>query len=94
MEKTREMSDNVVEKDTIEDMDAVETAVKLTPEQGCGKTDVEFDQSNEGAKDPDVTFDNTHDTGEIDAALDEDCICLETSDDEIQSFILKLVPKM
>ena len=80
------MSDNVVEKDTIEDMDAVETAVKLTLEQGCGKTDVEFDQSNEGAKDPDVTFDNTHDTVEIDAALDEDCICLETSDDEIYEY--------
>ena len=75
------MSDNVVEKDTIEDMDAVETAVEHTPEQGCGETDVEFDQSDEGARDPDVTFDNTHDIGEISAALDEDCINLETSDD-------------
>ena len=80
------MSDNVIEKDTIEDMDTVETAVKHTPEQGCGGTDVEFDQTDDEARNPDTTIDNTNEAGEIIAALDEDCLDLETSDDEIYEY--------
>ena len=78
------MSDNVVDKNTVEDMDTVETAVERTPEQGCSETDVEFDQSEKG-KDPN-TLDDTQEAGEIVPALDEDCLALETSDDEIYEY--------
>ena len=80
------MSDNVVERGIVEEMDVAETVVELTPDQGCGETSVDLDQSDEKARDPVTTLDKTHEAEEITAALDEDCLEIETSDDEIYEY--------
>ena len=79
------MSEDVVKENVVEEMDVTETVVESTPEQGCGDANVEFDQSEEGVSDPEM-FDNTQEAGEIDAAQDDDCIALETSDEEIYDY--------
>ena len=79
------MSEDVVKENVVEEMDVTETVVETTPEQGCGDANVEFDQSEEGVSDPEM-FDNTQEAGEIDAAQDDDCIALETSDEEIYDY--------
>ena len=77
----------VVEEDTIENMDVSETMVDHTPVTGCGKTTVEFDKDKDIARDPDTTFDDTLEGRELDGAPDDeedaDCLELETSDEDI-----------
>ena len=69
----------VVEEDTIENMDVSETMVHHTPVTGCGKTTVEFDKDKDIARDPDTTFDDTLEGRQLDGASDdeEDADCLE-----------------
>ena len=77
----------VVEEDTIENMDVSETMVDHTPVTGCGKTTVEFDKDKDIARDPDTTFDDTLEGRQLDGASDDeedaDCLELETSDEDI-----------
>ena len=86
IKKQKEMSKDVAKENVVEEMDVTETVVEHTPDQGCGDANVEFDQNEEGASEPDTMFDNTQEAGDIEAAQDSDCIALETSDEEIYDY--------